>query len=87
VVLTSPEAFKGGSSRTSDSGGMDHIFSYPMFRRLEKQPQGVTGVAAFYQFGANLLGGCNWTSATVTAQSRRATRTHTDWKVRVIVHL
>ena len=54
AVLTSPEEFKGGSSRTGDSGGMDHIFSYPMFRRLERHPQGVTGVAAFYQFGANL---------------------------------
>ena len=54
VVLTAPEEFKGGSSRTGDSGGMDHIFSYPLFRELEKNPQGVTGVAAFYQLGANL---------------------------------
>ena len=54
VVLTSPAEFKGGSSRTSDSGGMDHIFSYPMFRELEKHAQGVTGVAAFFQLGANL---------------------------------
>jgi putative ABC transport system permease protein len=54
VVLTAPEEFKGGSSRTSDSGGMDHIFSYPMFRELEKHPQGVTGVAAFFQLGANV---------------------------------
>lgn len=54
VVLTSPEEFKGGSSRTGNSGGMDHIFSYPLFRELEKRGQGVTGVAAFYQFGANL---------------------------------
>ncbi|HTS66711.1 MAG TPA: ABC transporter permease [Candidatus Acidoferrales bacterium] len=54
VMLTSPDEFKGGSSRTSDSGGMDHIFSYPLFRELEKHAQGVTGVAAFYQLGANL---------------------------------
>ncbi|HUA64192.1 MAG TPA: ABC transporter permease, partial [Verrucomicrobiae bacterium] len=54
AVLTAPEEFKGGSSRTGDSGGMDYIFSYPMFRQLEKHPQGVTGVAAFYVFGANL---------------------------------
>ncbi|MDR3700272.1 MAG: ABC transporter permease [Candidatus Sulfopaludibacter sp.] len=54
VVLTSPEEFKGGSSRTGDSGGMDHIFSYPMFRELERHAQGVTGVAAFFQFGANI---------------------------------
>jgi len=54
VVLTAPEEFKGGSSRAGDSGGMDFIFSYPMFRELEKRPQGVTGVAAFYVLGANL---------------------------------
>ena len=54
VVLTSPDEFKGGSSRTSDSGGMDHIFSYPLFRELEKRPGGVTGVAAFHTLGANL---------------------------------
>jgi predicted permease len=54
AVLTAPEEFKGGSSRTDDSGGMDYIFSYPLFRELEKRPQGVTGVAAFRQLGANL---------------------------------
>ena len=54
VLLTAPGEFKGGSNRSGNSGGMDHIFSYPMFRGLEKQPQGVSGVAAFYQFGANV---------------------------------
>src|SRR5215467_10231143 len=46
VLLTAPEEFKGGSSRTRNSGGMEYIFSYPMFRELEKRPQGVTAVAA-----------------------------------------
>ncbi|HYW46203.1 MAG TPA: ABC transporter permease [Bryobacteraceae bacterium] len=54
VVLTAPAEFKGGSSRTRNSGGMDYIFSYPLFRELEKRPQGVTGVAAFFPLEANL---------------------------------
>ena len=54
VVLTAPAEFKGGSSRTRNSGGMDYIFSYPLFRELEKRPQGVTGVAAFFPLDANL---------------------------------
>jgi hypothetical protein len=54
VVLTAPAEFKGGRSSTSNSGGMEYIFSYPMFRELEKQPQGLTGLAGFRNFGANL---------------------------------
>ncbi|HXB68805.1 MAG TPA: ABC transporter permease [Candidatus Acidoferrales bacterium] len=54
VVLTAPGEFKGGRNSTDDSGGMDSIFSYPLFRELEKRPQGVTGVAAFRQLAANL---------------------------------
>ena len=54
VVLTAPAEFKGGSSRTDDSGGMEHIFSYPLFRELEKHPQGFTAVAAFRSLGANV---------------------------------
>lgn len=51
VVLSSPGEFKDGSSRTGDSGGMDYIFSYPMFRELEARAH---SVAAFYPFNANL---------------------------------
>ncbi|MGE5569509.1 MAG: ABC transporter permease [Rhodospirillales bacterium] len=54
VMLTSPPEFKGGMSSTDNSGGMESIFSYPAFRRLEKHAQGVRGVAAFRQLDANL---------------------------------
>jgi hypothetical protein len=33
---------------------MEYIFSYPMFRELEKQPAGLSGLAAFRESGANL---------------------------------
>jgi predicted permease len=54
VSVTSPGDFKGGRNSTNDSGGMDFIFSYPMFRELEKHPQGMSGIAAFRSLGANL---------------------------------
>ena len=57
VLLTSPGEFKGGRNSTDDSGGMDYIFSYRMFRELEKRAEGVTGLAAFRSIGANLAFG------------------------------
>src|SRR5271157_13365 len=54
VSPTSPADFKGGRNSTNDSGGMEFIFSYPMFRELEKQPRGLSGIAAFRSLGANL---------------------------------
>src|SRR3982751_3700061 len=45
VVLNSPAEFKDGRSSANNAGGMDHIFSYRIFRGLEKNPQGVTAVA------------------------------------------
>jgi predicted permease len=54
VSVTAPAAFKGGRNSTNDSGGMEFIFSYPMFRELEKRPQGMSGIAAFRSLGANL---------------------------------
>src|ERR1035437_4713201 len=57
VVVTSPAEFKGGRNSTNDAGGMDSIFSYRMFRELEKRPEGVTGLAAFRLIGANLAFG------------------------------
>ena len=57
VLLTSPGEFKGGRNSTSDGGGMEYIFSYRMFRELEKRAQGVTGLAAFRNIGANLAFG------------------------------
>src|ERR1017187_6456728 len=43
VSLTSPSDFKSGRSSSNDSGGSEFIFSYPMFRELEKHPQGLSG--------------------------------------------
>lgn len=55
VVLQSPGEFKGGRNSTNDAGGMASIFSYKMFRGLEKTAgASVKGVAAFRKVGANL---------------------------------
>ncbi|MGA2266934.1 MAG: ABC transporter permease [Bryobacteraceae bacterium] len=57
VLVTSPGEFKGGRNSTNDSGGMDSIFSYRMFRELEKRAEGITGLAGFRSIGANLAFG------------------------------
>ena len=54
VLLTAPANTKGGRNTTGSAGGMEFIFSYPMFRELEKRPEGLTGLAAFRDTGANL---------------------------------
>src|SRR4051812_2337137 len=54
VALRAPGDLKGGRSSTNTSGGMDSIFSYPMFRALEKDHPGVTAIAAFRDLGANI---------------------------------
>ncbi len=45
---------RSGSNSTNNAGGRDSIFSYPMFRDLEKQQTVFTGIAAHRNFGANL---------------------------------
>jgi predicted permease len=57
VLLTTPANTKGGSNSTGSAGDMEFIFSYPMFRGLEKQPDGLTALAAFRDVGANLAYG------------------------------
>src|SRR5260370_11143239 len=54
VTVTAPEDFKGGRSSSNNSGDMNFIFSYPMFRELEKRPQGMSGIAAFDSLSANI---------------------------------
>lgn len=54
VLVTSPSDFKSGRSSTNNAGGQDSIFSYPMFRQLEKNASGLKGVAAHRLLGANL---------------------------------
>ena len=45
---------KPGSQSCNNQGGCDEVFSYPMFRDLEKAQQVFTGLAAHRSFGANL---------------------------------
>lgn len=57
VLFTAPADTKGGSNSTSNAGSMEYIFSYPLFRELEKKPAGLTGLAGFRETGANLAYG------------------------------
>jgi predicted permease len=52
VNLTAPGP-NPGSQSCNDSGGCDEIFSYPMFRDLERGQNVLTGLAAHRTFGAN----------------------------------
>jgi predicted permease len=45
---------KPGSNSCSQAGGCDEIFSYPMFRDLEKAQTSFTGIAAHRNFGGSL---------------------------------
>jgi predicted permease len=45
---------KPGSQSCGQAGGCDVVFSYPMFRDLEKAPSGFLGIAAHRSFGANV---------------------------------
>src|SRR5215217_3206385 len=51
VNLTAPGP-KPGSNSCSQAGGCDEVFSYPMFRDLEREQKVFTGVAAHVGFGA-----------------------------------
>jgi predicted permease len=53
VNLSSPGP-KQGSSSCSDIGDCDSVFTYPMFRDLERQQTVFTGIAAHVTFTANL---------------------------------
>src|SRR5215467_4789773 len=56
VNLSSPGPKQGGTS-CGDIGGCDSVFSYPMFRDLERNQDVFTGIAAHVFFGANLAYG------------------------------
>ena len=45
---------KPGSTNCSNAGSCETVFSYPMFRDLEKVQTPFTGIAAHLSFGANL---------------------------------
>src|SRR5688572_20849228 len=53
VNLAAP-GIKGGSTSCNQAGGCDEIFSYPMFRDLQKAHKVFTDIAAHRLFGANL---------------------------------
>lgn len=69
VLLTAPANTKGGRNSTGNDGGMEYIFSYPMFRGLEKRPDGLTGLAAFREIGANLAYGTQTVSGSALVVS------------------
>ena len=54
VNLSAPGP-KPGSTSCDDAGGCQDVFSYPMFRDLERAQTVFTGIAAHRSFGANLL--------------------------------
>src|SRR4051794_39889396 len=45
---------KPGSNSCNQAGGCDQVFSYPMFRDLERVQTPFTGIAAHETFGANI---------------------------------
>ena len=54
VNLSAPGP-KPGSTSCDDAGGCQDVFSYPMFRDLERAQTVFAGIAAHRSFGANLL--------------------------------
>ena len=53
VNLAAPGPKPGGTS-CNNAGGCDEVFSYPMFRDLERLQTPFAGIAAHRTFGANL---------------------------------
>ncbi|MCX6611723.1 MAG: ABC transporter permease [Acidobacteria bacterium] len=54
LVNISANGPRSGSNSTNNAGNQQSIFSYPMFRDLEKSQTVFTGIAAHRSFGANL---------------------------------
>jgi len=54
LVNFSSPGVKQGSTSCNQAGNCDHVFSYPMFRDLQRMQTVFTGVAAHVLFGANL---------------------------------
>ena len=53
VSLSAPGP-KPGSQQCGQAGDCQHVFSYPMFRDLERTPGEFSGIAAHMGFGANV---------------------------------
>jgi predicted permease len=56
VVVASP-GLKAGSSSTNGQGDQDQIFSYPMFRDLERTQQALSAIAAHRSLGVDVAFG------------------------------
>ena len=54
LVNLSARGPKPGSQSCNQAGDCDEVFSYPMFRDLEREQTSFTGIAAHRLFGANL---------------------------------
>lgn len=54
LVNLSDAGIKPGSTSSNNSGSTDDIFSYPMFRDLEREQTAFTGLAGYRLFQANL---------------------------------
>src|SRR5918999_809940 len=54
LVNLSSEGPKQGSTSCNQAGACENVFSYPMFRDLEKKQTVFSGLAAHYIFGVNL---------------------------------
>lgn len=57
VNLTSPEARSAEMSAASSAGGLETVFSYPMFRDLEREQEAFVGIAAHRAFDASVSTG------------------------------
>src|SRR5580704_16896315 len=53
VLIASPGDLKNGRSSDNDSGGMDYIFNWRTFRKLEKHTE-AANVAGFRSFQSNI---------------------------------
>ncbi len=56
ITLSSPGP-KMGRVSSSNAGGGDAVFTYPMFRDLEREQRVFTGIAAHRTFAANISQG------------------------------
>jgi predicted permease len=57
VTFTAPGPKQGRTSSSSNVGGGDAVFSYPLFRDLERGQQAFTGIAAHREISANVAHG------------------------------
>src|SRR5437762_2054009 len=70
VLLSTPREFKSGRMSSDNSGGDELIFSYRIFRDLEKRPDGLASIAGFRRIAVNLAFGNQTINARALAVSR-----------------